>query len=278
MMPKLVKLLTQISQQLDTGLSTSQQQLTQQQNPEALHDLRVSLRQLRSLLRPLRADLYEARDLDGLVKEMMGSTNRIRDREVLIVELKQQQLFVLADDYQRGLQDAYLHVAEQFELTVIQQRLLSLVQYWQHALSAHTVRQLEKHIRQQWRQQSQKLFKRLQHKQPQKTKDRHRLRILIKQLRYSCETYQKILPKRANAQTLPLKKLQELLGRWHDYSVFLADAEQQTELHVLIPIWQQQLNYWEHKSDQALKRLKRDKKIPHDRLFLLEEKRRASSR
>lgn len=259
MMPKLVKLLTQASQQLQTQLLTSHQQLTQQQNPEALHDLRVSLRQLRSLLRPLRADLNEVKVLDGLVKKTMASTNRIRDREVLIIELKQRQMFDLAEDYQRGLQTAYLLVAQQPELEAIHQRLISLPSYWQNSISAPTAQHLEQDICQQWQQQSQKLFKLIEKKQQQKTQDKHRLRILIKQLRYNSEAYQSILPKRASAQTQHLKNLQALLGTWHDYVIFLAHAEQQTELQVLIPIWQQQLQHWEHASDQALKQLKRDK-------------------
>lgn len=255
MMPKLVKLLTQVSQQLKAQLLTSHAQLTQQQNDEALHRLRVCSRQLRSLLRPLRSSLDEAMVLDGLIKKTLEATNPIRDREVLILELRQHQMFDLADGYQRELQTAYLRVAQQPELEAIHQRLIDLPQYWQNSLSARTAQHLEEHICQQWQQQSQKLLKLIQQKQ----QDKHRLRILIKHLRYHSEVYQAILPKRASAQTKRLENLQELLGRWHDYFVFLTHGQQYPVLHGLIPIWQKQLQYWEHESDQALKHLKRDK-------------------
>ena len=257
MMSKLVKLLTEAAQRLQTQLLASHEQLTLQQNNEALHHLRISLRQLRSLLRPLRSYFDEAMVLDGLVKKAMEATNRIRDHEVLICELRKHQMLELAQSYQQDLQPAYLLVAQQPELETINQLLLRLPQYLQNSISARSAQQIEEHICQQWQQQSQKLFKLIQQKQ----QDKHRLRILIKQLRYNSETYQSILPKRASAQTQQLKNLQELLGTWHDYVVYVAYAQQQAELHVLIPIWQQQLHHWEHESDQALKQLKRDKRF-----------------
>lgn len=253
-MPKLVKLLTHASQQLQTQLLTSREQLIQQQNPEALHQLRISLRQLRSLLRPLRADLDEAMAIDGLVKKTMKSTNHIRDCEVLICELRKLELFELAQGFQQGLQAAYLNIAQQPELTAIQQKLLKLIRYWQKSLSPRTAHNLELHICEQWQQQSQKLFKSIHHKK----QDKHRLRVLLKRLRYTGEAYQTILPKSARAQTQQFRSLQELLGTWHDYVICIAQAQQQTELQVLIPIWQQQLKHWEHESDQALKKLKQD--------------------
>lgn len=255
MMSKLVKLLTEAAQRLQTQLLASHEQLTLQQNNEALHHLRISLRQLRSLLRPLRSYFDEAMVLDGLVKKAMEATNRIRDHEVLICELRKHQMLDLAQNYQQDLQTAYLLVAKQPELETINQRLIHLPQYLHDSISAGVAQQIEEHICQQWQHQSQKLFKLIQQKQH----DKHHLRILIKQLRYNSETYQVILPKCASAQTQQLKSLQELLGTWHDYIVFIAYAQQQTELQVLIPIWQQQLHHWEHESDQALKQLKRDK-------------------
>lgn len=255
MMPKLVKLLTQTSQQLEAQLLVSHAQLTQQQNDEALHNLRVGLRQLRSLLRPLRATFDEAMALDEFIKKTLDATNQIRDREVLIVELREHKMLDLADSYQRELQTAYLQVAEQPELESIHQRLIHLPQYWQNVLSARIAQHLEEHICQQWHKQSQKLLKLIH----EKKYDKHRLRILIKHLRYNNEAFQAILPKRASTQIQQLESLQTVLGRWHDYFIFLAHAEQYPELHGLISIWQKQLQHWEHESDLALKQLKRDK-------------------
>ncbi len=253
-MPKLVKLLSKALSQLQTQLLTSREQLTQQQNPDALHDLRICLRQLRSLLQPLRPYLDEATILDRLVKTSMTLTNNIRDREVLIIELKQQQMFELADDYQQHLQSAYLAVAQQAELDTILQQLLSLPAHWQSTFSTQTADQLKRHICHKWRQHNRKLRKLIK----QKTPDKHSLRIIIKQLRYSSEIYKSILPNHASKQTQQLKALQALLGTWHDYFVWIEYAQHQTALNALVPVWQQQLAFYEHKSNQALKLLKRD--------------------
>lgn len=256
MMPKVIKLLAEASQQLQAQLLTDHQHFIQQQNPDALHQLRISLRQLRSLLRPLRANFEEAMTLDRLVQHVMASTNPIRDREVLILELQQQQMPELTPHYQEEIAAAYLQVAQQPELEAIHQGLCDVSLGWK-SVSAHTAHHLEKHIRQQWQLYTQKLLKLMQHD----LQDKHRIRVLIKHLRYSSETYQAVLPQSASTQIQALKDLQAVLGKWHDYLIFLAFAQQQPELQVLIPIWQQQLQHWEHKSDHGLKQFKRGRKI-----------------
>jgi CHAD domain-containing protein len=247
-MPKLIKLLTESMQQLHEQIWVSREQITQQ-HPEALHHLRVSLRQLRSVLRPLRNHLDEAKELDQFVKKNMALTNPIRDREVLIIELKQCQMQELAHVYQQELHADCLRVMQQLELDAITQRLIALPRHWQHSLSHHTAQHLEQHIEQHWQKQNHKLLKLIEQKAP----DKHHLRVLIKQLRYSSEAYQTILPKRAIKQVEQLKSLQAFLGTWHDYFVWLASAEQHTELASLIPHWQEKMQYWEHQADRALK-------------------------
>ncbi|MCO3953925.1 CHAD domain-containing protein, partial [Pseudomonas aeruginosa] len=51
-------------------------------DPEALHDLRVAARRLRSLLKPLRLGAL-AEDLDRAAKALGQATNPIRDMEVM---------------------------------------------------------------------------------------------------------------------------------------------------------------------------------------------------
>ncbi len=252
-MSKLVKILTKVLQQLHTEIAASQAQLTAQQNPEALHHLRVSLRQLRSLLRPLRPHLDEAMRLDRLVKKNMTLTNAIRDLEVLITELKAQDMNDLALVYQKRLSLALLNLGQKLELDSILLWLTVLPGYWRQALTKRTAQDLELHIGLQWRAQSHKLLKLIR----QKTPDKHDLRIIIKQLRYNSESYHAIFPKRAKTLTQQLKHLQEVLGTWHDYLIWLIYAESHTELQALIPRWRQQLQHWEHESDQALKKLRR---------------------
>ncbi len=251
-MPKLVKLLTDALEQLQKQITIHQHEWTLQQNPEALHSLRICLRQLRSLLRPLRSQLDEVIVLDQRAKKILTETNRLRDIEVLILELKNQQKTEIAMIYEEKLRISFLNITQNLELSSITQSLNHLSLSWKKSISPNLAQKLEHHIAQHWQKQSHKLFELIQDNVP----DKHQLRILIKHLRYHIEIYQTLLPKRATQQIQPLKKLQDLLGTWHDYFVWLNDIEQSQELAPLSSIWQEQLRYWEEKSDQALKKLK----------------------
>ena len=65
--------------------------LQQAQDSEALHDLRVCLRRIRSLLRPLRGCPGATR-LDRAAAELGRLTTPLRDLEVLIAELARHRL------------------------------------------------------------------------------------------------------------------------------------------------------------------------------------------
>ncbi|MBN0224341.1 CHAD domain-containing protein, partial [Pseudomonas aeruginosa] len=64
-------------------------------DPEALHDLRVAARRLRSLLKPLRLGAL-AEDLDRAAKALGQATNPIRDMEVMAAELERHGLLIPA--------------------------------------------------------------------------------------------------------------------------------------------------------------------------------------
>ncbi|MFP3449210.1 CHAD domain-containing protein, partial [Pseudomonas sp. SIMBA_067] len=59
--------------------------------------------------------------------------------------------------------------------------------------------------------------------------DRHRLRLLIKRVRYAAEAYPNLdkLPAKAMSR---LKRAQSALGDWHDCWQWLAQAEHQSDL------------------------------------------------
>jgi len=253
-MPKLVKLLTNTLELLHKQIAVYAKEWQHQKNPEALHNLRISLRQLRSLLNPLRSEINEFKTLDQFSKKIITATNRIRDIEVLIVELKRQQKLEIATSYEQKLREYFLDISQHFKFESVILSLNKLSSDWQKSITPNVSHKLEHHIAQHWQKQSHKLFKLLQQNDP----DKHRLRILIKHLRYQSEIYRALLPKQATQQTEQLKKLQDLLGNWHDYYVWLNDANQNQcqELKILIPIWSEQLKYWEEQSDQALKKLK----------------------
>lgn len=76
---------------LEPALNEALLRLQQAQDTEALHDLRVCLRRIRSLLRPLRGCPGATR-LDRAAAELGRLTTPLRDLEVLIAELARHRL------------------------------------------------------------------------------------------------------------------------------------------------------------------------------------------
>lgn|GEM_PF-2342798 len=222
------------------------------QNPEALHTLRVSLRQLHSLLLPLGHHLKGAADLDHEVKKRLKLTNPLRDQEVLIQELIHQNQPALAQVYTTRLQEEVGWVYPQLKLDTICERLATLPEHWARKLSPREAKQLSRLIRTEWVGTRHTLKQSIR----QATPDKHRLRLLIKQLRYNSETYTAILPKKVRSETARLKQAQEVLGTWHDVEVWLETIHRHPELAVLESNWQQSLAHWDQAADQALLTLK----------------------
>ncbi|HAB03154.1 MAG TPA: metal-chelation protein CHAD, partial [Pseudomonas sp.] len=71
---------------LQVRLLACRERLAADTDSEALHDLRTSLRRLRSLLRPLRG-LPGVEQLEQAAKALGTLTTPLRDREVLAGEL-----------------------------------------------------------------------------------------------------------------------------------------------------------------------------------------------
>jgi CHAD domain-containing protein len=84
--------------------------------------------------------------------------------------------------------------------------------------------------------------------------DRHRLRLLVKRLRYAAEAYpqQARLSGRIRAQ---LKQTQSALGDWHDHWQWLQYAESEADLQPCVARWQAAMAKAEQQADQALQAL-----------------------
>ncbi len=231
----------------------SHEQPAESQNPETLHTLRVSLRQLHSLLLPLGKHLSGAADLDREVKRSLKLTNQIRDQEVLIQELMHQHHPELAQVYTTRLQGEIERVYRELRLDKICKHLDMLPDYWARKVPAREAKQLSRYISAEWLRTRDKLTRSIR----QATPDKHRLRLLIKQLRYNSESYAAILPKKMRTETARLKQVQEVLGTWHDVEVWLEAIKVHPDLAILAPNWQQNFAYWDQAADQALLGLKR---------------------
>ncbi|MOA15655.1 CHAD domain protein [compost metagenome] len=106
--------------------------------------------------------------------------------------------------------------------------------------------QVRKRLRKQWR----KLRKAL----VDPAHDRHRLRLLIKRVRYGLEAYpdDSPLPRKLLA---PLKDAQSTLGDWHDYEQWLMHSERELDLMPLQPRWNELHDLAESRADLSLDKL-----------------------
>ncbi|MFI8382671.1 CHAD domain-containing protein [Pseudomonas sp. NPDC079086] len=216
---------------------------------EALHDLRIALRQLRSLLRPL-SSVALCEDLQQRASELGRLTGPLRDLEVLLGYLQQQGLDSVAQSRQPLLQQGYLQLLDSAPLADLLSALDDWPQQWRQAANGGQLRGLPKLIRQRLRKDRKRLAEALL----DPAHDRHRLRLLVKRLRYAAEAYPQLadLPGRMRMQ---LKQAQSALGDWHDHWQWLLRAEAETDLQSCVPAWRTALQAAEQQADLALQAL-----------------------
>ncbi|VXD01473.1 Metal-chelation protein CHAD [Pseudomonas sp. 8Z] len=216
---------------------------------EALHDLRIALRRLRSILRPLRG-------LPGvaLLEQTAGALGRlsgpVRDREVLLNQLQQLGYAQQAQAMAGMRQSHYRVIAESSELRELLALLDAWPGRWRQAEREGQLNGLNKRIRRQLHKQQGRLARAL--REPQQ--DRHELRLLIKRVRYGAEAY--VRQSAINAAALKrLRSAQSALGDWHDRLQWLALAESEPGLHACQPLWREALAVKAEQADVALLRL-----------------------
>ncbi|MCK6186772.1 CHAD domain-containing protein [Pseudomonas sp. EYE_354] len=237
---------------LEVGLLSCQARLAAVTDDEALHDLRTTVRRLRSLLRPLRG-LPGVEQLEVAASAVGQLTTPLRDREVLAAYLHQQGHHAAADRRLRLQPDAYRHVAHSAEvsqLLLILDAFPRFIRASQHQKLLKGLRsRIEKRLAKQWRALEAAL------KDPEH--DRHRLRLLIKRVRYAAEAYPELdkLPAKAVPR---LKQAQAALGDWHDCWQWLAQAEHQVDLQPCVAVWHQTMAKAEGQADRVLDKLSAD--------------------
>jgi CHAD domain-containing protein len=213
---------------------------------EALHDLRIALRQLRSLLRPL-SSVAVCEDLQQRAAELGRLTGPLRDLEVLLGYLRQQGLDSAAQSRQPLLQQGYLQLLDSAPLADLLSALDDWPQQWRQAANGGQLRGLPKLIRQRLRKDRKRLAEALL----DPAHDRHRLRLLVKRLRYAAEAYPQ-LADLSGRMRMQLKQAQSALGDWHDHWQWLLRAEAETDLQPCVPAWRTAMQYAEQQADLAL--------------------------
>ena len=234
---------------LDVRLLACQARLSARTDPEALHDLRTTVRRLRSLLRPLRG-LPGVEQLEAAASAVGDLSTPLRDREVLAAYLLEHDQPEAAHRRMAQMAEAYPAVAASPELA----QLLMIVDAFPRFLRASQRQGLLKGLRKHIEKRLAKQWKKLDKTLHDPAHDRHRLRLLIKRVRYGIEAYPELdrLPKAA----MPgLKAAQGALGDWHDCWQWLARAEEEADLQPCVAGWKTALAKAEECADRVLDKL-----------------------
>jgi CHAD domain-containing protein len=234
---------------LEVRLLACQARLSARTDPEALHELRTTVRRLRSLLRPLRG-LPGVEQLEVAASRVGDLTTPLRDREVLAAYLLEHDQPEAAQRRMAQMAKAYPAVAASPELA----QLLMILDAFPRFLRASQRQGLLKGLGQRIEKRLAKQWKKLDQALHDPAHDRHRLRLLIKRVRYGIEAYPELdrLPKSA----LPrLKSAQAALGDWHDCWQWLARAEQEADLQPCVAVWKTTMVNAEGRADRVLDKL-----------------------
>lgn len=234
---------------LNVKLLSCHARLAASTDSEALHDLRTTVRRLRSVLRPLRG-LPGMDQVEEAAKGVGDLTTPLRDMQVLAAFLHEQGLEEAALKRSRHLDKACPQVATSSELNrlfgVLDQLPSFLRAQQRHGLLKNLRRRIEKRMDKQWTQ--------LRDAMADPAHDRHRLRLLIKRVRYAAEAYPELSHQPEGMQKR-LKSAQGALGDWHDHLQWLAQAQEQSDLSPCVAGWELGILRAEEKSDKALDRL-----------------------
>lgn len=237
---------------LEVGLLSCQARLANVTDDEALHDLRTTVRRLRSLLRPLRG-LPGVEQLEAAASGIGQLTTPLRDREVLAAYLHLHGHHEAADRRTRQQPATYRQVAQGPELA----QLLLIIDAFPRFIRASQRQKLLKGLRPRIEKRLAKQWQKLDEALHDPSHDRHRLRLLIKRVRYAAEAYPQLgkLPAKAMSH---LKSAQGALGDWHDCWQWLAQAEHQADLQPCVAVWHRTMAEAEGHADRVLDKLSAD--------------------
>lgn len=210
-------------------LMTALQRLGDPADTESLHKMRVVLRRLRLLLRPLKRSA-QAGVLRDAAAVVFRQTNSLRDDEVLLGELVRNGMHVAAAARQvQQMRDR--------QALVDSPGLARLIAAWPDdgvACLSLPSRRRRRNLKQQMRRESVKARRILRRQLRQPAPDLHEVRLAIKRLRYRLLAKGHVSP----SLLVQLERGQEVLGQWHDHDVWLLRAVTEPDLQGCIDRWQ----------------------------------------
>lgn len=218
---------------------------------EALHDLRIAIRRLRSLLRPLRKDPLCAA-LEQSAGALGKASSPLRDLEVLAAELQRLGQFEAAQRRLAERDEGYAQLLAGVPLQRLQIRLDDWPQDCRDAKRNGQWHVGGKQVRHNLAKQARKLAEALR----DPNHDRHRLRLLIKRLRYCAEAWP-ACSELSSTTLRVLRKAQGALGDWHDHLQWLLRVQSEADLAPCAPRWQTALLAAEQRAEECLAELAR---------------------
>lgn len=229
---------------LQVNLYACRERLVAGTDDEALHDMRIALRKLRSLLRPLRG-VAACEGLLARAAEVGRLSGPLRDLEVLLACL--QELGAPDGGRHERLHKGYGDLLASAHMRAL---LLAFDEWparWREAAAGGELSGLRKRIARVLHKQQRRLVSALR----DPAHDRHRLRLLIKRMRYGAEAYPR-QARLATATVAALKQAQSALGDWHDHLQWLARAQLEPDLSPWVDRWRSGLQRAEADADAAL--------------------------
>jgi CHAD domain-containing protein len=234
---------------LEVSLYHSRAQLLAGSDSTALHELRIAVRKIRSLLRPLRK-LPEVGALSQAAAQVGRETTPTRDLEVMIGELQDSGYAPSAETRRRQLAPAYRQVAES---RAVHGLLLALDRWPEAFRAAERAGHLDG-IKRRIRKAIGKRLGQLIDGLHDPHFDRYELRIIVKNARYLTEAFPTLSPLTAKSRA-QLKSVQASLGAWHDHHQWCLRAASETDLAPLAPHWTQAAQQALHAAEQKLQTL-----------------------
>ncbi|MBF7729465.1 CHAD domain-containing protein [Pseudomonas sp. N040] len=236
---------------LDIRLRSCHARLADASDAEALHDQRICLRTLRSLLRPLRGlPLIDL--LEPAAAALGRRSNALRELQVFVAELERQGLSAAAAERRQGLQPAIEQLLGCPELAQLLELLDGFPRIWRLAGREGYLRGLRQRIRRQFRRDLRKLPRSLH----AAGDDLHALRLRVKRLRYGCAVYPGLSRLSSDQQKL-LQEMQQALGDWNDCQHWLGSIRQDARLECCRAAWQAHAEAAANRAASLLQRFSR---------------------
>lgn len=218
---------------LEVALFHARARLETAADAEALHDLRIAVRRIRSLLIPVRS-LPAMQPLLNAAKAVGQFTTPTRDLEVMAQELESRGLQGPASTRRARLESEQRAIVDHYTLNA----LFTALDKWPAAFRASELgghsQDFKKAVAKTLNKSVDKLHRALQDAEF----DRHELRILVKRTRYLTQAFTPLSPLSPKAEK-SLKAVQSALGSWHDHHQWCLKAEVEADLQPLEQIWEE---------------------------------------